>query len=118
MTGYQVLLASLCQSLSFCWFATDVCDWNTCQIFRGSTAYILAGSVWAVCGVMILCRYPKPNIVLQPQQGDGVVAPSDDLELAEDQGDYKGKKDDKDVELTEQSKAEDPEMIRPQAELS
>jgi hypothetical protein len=32
-TGYELLLASLCQAMTFVWFGTQICTWNTCGLF-------------------------------------------------------------------------------------
>lgn len=73
-TGYELLLASLCQAIAFCWFATQVCDWNTCTLFWGSKADIAASVLWFFCGLLVICRYPNP-IDLEAPDGNA----SDDV---------------------------------------
>lgn len=60
-TGYEILLASSCQGLSFVWFMTDICQWNQCSLFWGSKADIAACVLWLVGGVLVICRYPQPD---------------------------------------------------------
>jgi hypothetical protein len=60
-TGYELLLASLCQSLTTVWFSTSICRWNTCQLFWGSKADIAAATLWCIAGILIVCRYPTPK---------------------------------------------------------
>jgi len=60
-TGYEILLASSCQGLSFVWFLTEVCQWNQCTLFWGSKADIATCVLWFVGGMLIVCRYPQPE---------------------------------------------------------
>lgn len=70
-TGYQVLLAAMFQSLSFIWFASSLCQdaGNTCDLFWGSTADIVAACLWTVAALSILCFYPVPK---EQEVGDGL----------------------------------------------
>ena len=60
-TGYEILLASSCQGLSFLWFMTEICQWNQCSLFWGSKADIAACILWLVGGMLVICRYPQPE---------------------------------------------------------
>jgi hypothetical protein len=60
-SGYELLAASLCQAIAFCWYSTQICSWNTCSMFWGSQADIVATVLWFVCGMLILLRYPPPK---------------------------------------------------------
>lgn len=71
MTGYEVLLAAIFQSLSFLWFMTAMCTQSggTCELFWGSKADIIAASFWFVSAMSIFCYYPAPK---DYGGGDGV----------------------------------------------
>eukprot|EP00980_Cylindrotheca_fusiformis_P020462 scaffold7514_cov67-Cylindrotheca_fusiformis.AAC.2 len=60
-TGYLMFLGSLCNSLTFLWFLTAVCSWNTCSILWGSKADIVASSLWFLGGLLLICKYPIPK---------------------------------------------------------
>lgn len=61
-TGYELLLASLCQAIALgCWFTTQVCTWNECTLFVGSKADITSSALWAFGGFLVVCRYPTPH---------------------------------------------------------
>ena len=61
-TGYELMLGSLCQALAFVWFRTSICHWNTCHLFWGSKADIMAATLWWISGLLIVCcRYPTPR---------------------------------------------------------
>jgi len=70
--GYEVLLACICQGLSFLWFRSDLChlDGNKCELFWGSKADIVSTSLWAVAAVSIFCHYPVPKEARD--NGDGL----------------------------------------------
>jgi len=58
-TGYELLLASLCQIVSLCtWFTTQLCSWNTCELSRGSKSDIAAVVLWTISGLMVVFNYP------------------------------------------------------------
>ena len=86
--GYEVLLASIFQTLSFLWFNTSMCQdpQNDCSLFWGSKTDIVASVFWFVAAVSIFCYYPQPKDVL----GDGLMAEgeannySDDNSIIED----------------------------------
>ena len=59
-TGYGLSLGSLCQAVSFVWFTTQVCTWNTCEIFWGSKADIVATVMWTVSATCMMAYYPSP----------------------------------------------------------
>jgi hypothetical protein len=66
LAGYQILLACICQCLSFIWFATNIChhddddvNVNSCHLFMGSKADICASIFFLGSGLLILHRYPK-----------------------------------------------------------
>jgi len=61
-TGYELLLASLCQTISLsAWFNTQMCSWNTCKFGKGSKADIAAILSWFIGGLMVVCHYPDPD---------------------------------------------------------
>jgi hypothetical protein len=70
-TGYELLLASIFQSLSFLWFKTSLCHapGNSCGLFWGSKADIVSAVLWMVAAFSIFCRYPVPR---DQRGGDGV----------------------------------------------
>lgn len=61
--GYEVLLASISQLLSFLWFATSICNTgdSTCAPSYGSKADIAAAALWLIAAVSIFCKYPSPK---------------------------------------------------------
>jgi len=59
-TGYELILASICQGLVYLWFQTQMCSWNTCSMSYGAKSDLLAVTLWFVSGIMVLCRYPMP----------------------------------------------------------
>lgn len=65
--GYEVLAASVFQSLSFLWFQTSMCkeEGNQCALFFGSKSDIVATTFWFISALTIFARYPKPapNII-------------------------------------------------------
>lgn len=70
-TGYGLLLATICNSLTFVWFATQLCDWNTCTLSYGAKSDIVAVVLWGISGWMIISKYPsphKPELVAQSEQ--------------------------------------------------
>jgi hypothetical protein len=71
-SGYELLAASLCQGISFCWYLTQICSWNTCSMFWGSQADIIATVLWFVCGMLILLRYPPPKTTRDTDDHDQV----------------------------------------------
>ena len=58
--GYEVLLASIFQSLAFLWFATKICNTgdSQCTPSYGSKTAIAAAALWFVSALVIFCRYP------------------------------------------------------------
>jgi hypothetical protein len=71
--GYEVVAACFFQSLSFLWFATDVCKKNHCRLSYGSKADMLANFFWFVAALMIFSHYPKPKELIET---DGVMSNS------------------------------------------
>lgn len=69
--GYEVVAACLFQSLSFIWFATDICKKNHCRLSYGSKADILANCFWFVAALLIFTHYPKPKEMIET---DGVLS--------------------------------------------
>jgi len=61
--GYEILAASIFQTLSFLWFLTSMCtsEGNTCELFFGSKSNIISASLWFVSALSIFTRYPKPS---------------------------------------------------------
>lgn len=74
-TGYLILIGSLCNSMTFLWYHTSICSWNTCSMFWGSKTNILACCLWFLGGLCIVCRYPVP--VSQRRQKLGQEEPAD-----------------------------------------
>lgn len=74
-TGYLILIGSLCNSMTFLWYLTSICSWNTCSMYWGSKTNILACSLWFLGGLCIVCRYPVP--VSQRMQKVGQEDPAD-----------------------------------------
>lgn len=84
-TGYELLLASLCQATVYVWFTTELCSWNACTMSYGSKADLAAVAFWMVSGVLIVVKYPTPQRetvaqdedeferMQQQQQKDGVI---------------------------------------------
>mmetsp|Transcript_41066 Transcript_41066/g.98984 ORF Transcript_41066/g.98984 Transcript_41066/m.98984 type:complete len:295 (+) Transcript_41066:314-1198(+) len=75
-TGYLILIGSLCNSMTFLWYLTSICSWNTCSMFWGSKTNILASTLWFLGGLFIVCRYPIP--LSQRMQKLGQEEPSAD----------------------------------------
>jgi hypothetical protein len=73
--GYEVLLASIFQALSFIWFRTEMCQENECELFYGSKADIIAAVFWFVSALGIFCYYPTPREI--SDDADGLMAPED-----------------------------------------
>jgi hypothetical protein len=74
-TGYELLFAAMCQAIAFVWFNTSICRANTCSMFWGSKADIMASSFWFISAVLVLCRYPVPTPlppIAASGDGDGV----------------------------------------------
>jgi hypothetical protein len=98
-TGYELCLASLCQTLSVVvWFQTSICTWNSCRLFWGSQADIAAAALWFLGGLFMVCRYPTPITKLQEEQeleeeDDGIIGEEeedqyvDNDDVDEDEGD-------------------------------
>ena len=57
-SGYELLVATFFQSLTFVWFANGLCKTNDCQMAYGARADIIAASLWALATLSILCKYP------------------------------------------------------------
>lgn len=61
--GYELLIATILQALTFSWFATSLCHGNDgqdkCTLQYGSQADILACSMWAVSALLIFVKYPS-----------------------------------------------------------
>jgi hypothetical protein len=70
--GYEVLLASIFQSLSFMWFNTYICREgdNHCSLFYGSKADIASAALWLVSAFCIFCRYPAPKLMDEEDEPD------------------------------------------------
>jgi hypothetical protein len=78
-TGYLIMIGSLCNSMTFLWFLTSVCGWNTCTIFWGAKADMVASSLWFLGGLLIICKYPLPisqRLQQQQQQIDSMPTAS------------------------------------------
>jgi len=59
-SGYQVMLAFICQCLAFLWFATAICNDNSCSLLFGANTDICASVFYFIASVLILVRYPTP----------------------------------------------------------
>jgi hypothetical protein len=68
--GYEVAAACFFQSLSFVWFATDVCTRNHCMLSYGSKADIVAAVFWLLAAILIFTYYPKPKELIE---ADGIM---------------------------------------------
>ncbi|CAJ1928815.1 unnamed protein product [Cylindrotheca closterium] len=81
-TGYLILTGSLCNSMTFLWYLTSLCSWNTCSMFWGSKTNIVASTLWFLGGLFIVCRYPVPHSQRMQKLGqeepaaDGLFSPS------------------------------------------
>lgn len=73
--GYEVVAACFFQSLSFLWFATDVCRKNHCSLSVGSKADIIANCFWFAAAVLIFSHYPKPKELTET---DGIMSNGSD----------------------------------------
>jgi len=60
--GYEVFVASLCQTLAFLWFQTQLCKDNTCSMFFGAKSDIAASIFWFCAALLIFVRYPPPQL--------------------------------------------------------
>jgi hypothetical protein len=60
LAGYEVLAAAITQALAFTWFKTEMCQSNSCEMFRGSQADTMACTLWTIAAMFIFCHYPKP----------------------------------------------------------
>jgi hypothetical protein len=71
LAGYEVLLAAIFQSFAFLWFNTDMCQDsdNSCSLFWGSRADILATSFWTLAALLIFCYYPVPKELDDENEG-------------------------------------------------
>lgn len=68
--GYEIAAACLFQTLSFIWFATDVCQSNLCTLSNGAKADILAAAFWLVAAILIFAHYPTPKELIL---ADGIL---------------------------------------------
>mmetsp|Transcript_21146 Transcript_21146/g.38415 ORF Transcript_21146/g.38415 Transcript_21146/m.38415 type:complete len:262 (-) Transcript_21146:1038-1823(-) len=68
--GYEVLLASISQSLGFLWFATSICNTgdSQCTLSYGSKANIAAAGLWFISALSIFCKYPQPKQILDEDE--------------------------------------------------
>lgn len=82
--GYQVLLAFICQLFSFLWFGTSMCngDGNTCYLFYGSSADIIAAVLWFVAALMVFCKYPEPPPKVEQAARLGRTTPMESTQVA------------------------------------
>lgn len=60
--GYELLLASIFQILSFLWFLTTICtdEGNKCVLLFGSKSNIVSAMFWLISALAIFAVYPKP----------------------------------------------------------
>jgi hypothetical protein len=75
--AYEILFAALFQVLAFCWFGSEICRHNTCEMDVGAQTDVAAIVIWLLAAASIFLYFPKPADITE---GDGVMA-SDDLEL-------------------------------------
>jgi len=61
--GYEVLIASVLQSLTFVFFNTAMCKTNEshCSLFLGSKLDIVSAVFWLVSALSIFLKYPYPS---------------------------------------------------------
>jgi hypothetical protein len=76
--GYEILFASLFQTLSFLWFNTPMCTENKCSLSWGSKTDIMAAVFWFVAALCLLCYYPEPK----NEPGDGLILDVEDSNFA------------------------------------
>ena len=57
--GYELLAATILLAFTFTWFATGMCQSNTCSMHYGARADILANVLWALSTLLIFCKYPE-----------------------------------------------------------
>lgn len=60
--GYELLSAAILQALTFVWFATELCQTNTCSLQYGARADILACILWGAAAFIIFCKYPSVRL--------------------------------------------------------
>mmetsp|Transcript_3410 Transcript_3410/g.5047 ORF Transcript_3410/g.5047 Transcript_3410/m.5047 type:complete len:255 (-) Transcript_3410:127-891(-) len=61
--GYEVLIASILQTLAFTFFNTAMCKTNDshCSLFIGSKLDIMASVFWFASAMSIFLKYPNPT---------------------------------------------------------
>lgn len=63
--GYELLLASIFQVLTFSWFGTEMChgsdSQNTCTLYYGSKADFLSLTCWLVSAAFVFAKFPSLN---------------------------------------------------------
>ncbi|KAL7579511.1 hypothetical protein ACA910_007888 [Epithemia clementina (nom. ined.)] len=129
LAGFQVLLASFFQALSFLWFRTELCQTNDCFLFWGSKSDIAACIFWLMAAILIFCRYPVPKD-LSRDNGDGLVldrplSRDDDSYQANMEDDYSGRTEpetttitsgDQQIELKDEDQAYDDDEDDPSSQ--
>lgn len=56
--GYELLAATVLQSLTYTWFATSLCQSNDCRMESGARADLVVTILWLTSTMCIFCRYP------------------------------------------------------------
>ncbi|KAL3780489.1 hypothetical protein HJC23_012574 [Cyclotella cryptica] len=83
--GYELLLATVFQALTFSWFGTEMChgndNQNACTLYYGSKADFLTLSCWLVSSAFVFAKYPSPKSGNE-RNNESPPVPSE-LEMAE-----------------------------------
>ena len=80
--GYEVGLASIFQAASFCFFSTELCKENDCELFWGSRSDIAAAVLWFTTAVCIFIYYPpaqSTNEDEEVEEEDGIMVVDDSM---------------------------------------
>lgn len=76
--GYELLVATVLQILTYTWFATSLCHGNDgqdkCVMHYGARADILACVLWAGATLFIFCKYPGEKVA-SPEARNAVQQP-------------------------------------------
>lgn len=66
--GYELLAATIFQSLTYIWFATTLCKSNECRMEYGARADLVATILWSTSTLCIFCRYPRVRVKAQQER--------------------------------------------------
>lgn len=110
--GYEVLLASIAQCLSFIWYATAICNGTgdvSCVPSYGSKANIAATACWMASALAIFCKYPLPKQLLVNDEEENnpptVEIIDDDDHSSQQGGEETSERDVEDVPIEGDAKA-------------